>query len=195
MPNNPSQNLSSALAAVHQERQALTNQQTEIGKKISHCEQQIARLHNAPISLEDYGDYLRQAIKIKADTFERSFLSQRMRDPKDRRFPHNQEPWEHFESGRAGILNGILGVNTDDNHSVGSNELCFYFGEVIHAALMRSLKKNHGPKNPWARDELMPVAERVQVIDALEQEVTELRQQKAQIYQQLKQISDSLKGQ
>ena len=182
--------LKSALSTITGQLSKLKEELAETNQQISAIGAKIQELRGMPISLEDWGRYLKAIIQKRAESYFPGLatgLLQHYRGDD----PHNQRPWSSFERDDGSTPPLYL---TDDIFSPMhfGEAMCFYFPEVIYDRLMARLKERVGHR--WGNDDLPTVEERRKLIVELDTQRAALLEKRGTLEGEIGEISTALRS-
>ncbi|ENO97556.1 MAG: hypothetical protein QMB75_00215 [Thauera sp.] len=120
---------------------------------------QIEALENAPVSLDDWGGFLRAYIAKKGERFVSPLLPTRLLAPSgygERPEPFNKRPWADFERGDNVLPGDMVKMLSSGDYSAPL--LCALFPDQVCALILSNVKKHLGDK--WGNEDAVPVSER-----------------------------------
>lgn len=166
----------SALKQVKTALQSLRAKSSDIDNRIGEINQTIGRLQQGPISLDDFGAYLHNAIvnKGKAWLGHANPMVLIGKDWGGDRWEFNKRPWVEFED--EGIISNhkiTRRLLSGDN----SNAAIFaVFPDQVCDAILNHIKAEVG--DAWGNEDAVPVSERRALIASLKEERSGLEAQR-----------------
>lgn len=172
----------SALKRVKTALESLRTNGTELDSRIQEIKQTISSLRQSPISLEDFGVFLRASIVQKGRAWLESapvpfFLS---RECFGYPAAFHTQPWEAFENGLL-VNHSIFGKLLSGDMSGAA--ICAIFPDQVCAAILDNLKKKLGAS--WGNEDAVPVAERRTLIASLKEECAGLEAQRSALQNEI----------
>lgn len=155
------------IAEIKAQLETLQARKKELADGVTKAMSRLNGAQHNPITLQDYGDYIRRAITRKGDAFAKKWSERNNPASVGLAKPHNQVEWIKIDSGAVDVLAGALG------NSVTGDELCFYFPDAIHARLTGALHQRYG--DDWGNGDKAPAIARQEMAEEAEQERRELQ--------------------
>lgn len=182
MTKNTETDVVGALKKVKNALESLRAKGADLDKQINEVKETIHRLQQAPISLEDFGVFLRATIvekgrawlkSVPASAFvSSSYLGQ------EAAFHH--QPFDAFEAGsliQHNIFRRLLSGE-------GAGDAIFaIFPDQVSATILENLKKEIG--DTWGNDDAVPIAERRTLIASLKKECAGLEAQRSALQNEI----------
>lgn len=167
--NPASDGYEATIAAIKAQLETLQARKKELADGVAKAMSRLNGAHHNPITLQDYGDYIRRAIARKGEAFAKKWSERNSPASVGQAKPHNQVEWIKIDSGAVDVLAGALGS------SVAGDELCFYFPDVIHARFIAALHQRYG--EDWGNGDKAPASARREIAEEAELERRELQSQ------------------
>ena len=182
--------LKAALSTINGTLGKLKEELADTNRQIGSIEGQITDLRTMPISLEDWGGYLKTAIEEKAAKH-LPMLAHKLLAP----YSHTGEraentlPWSFFENKENNILfdKGLF----PEQGSV-LNAMCFFFPDMIYERLMERLRACVGDR--WGNESYPTVDERRKTIDTLSAQRTVLIERRGVLEAEIDEIQAALQA-
>lgn len=159
----------------------LRDARAELVEAICKAEDAIAALRNAPLSLDDWGTYLRAYIASRGNQFPPKLLASRLLSVSisgSSGLPENKRPWSEFDYTGDGSS-----INLSDSKLLWDGDaipvLCALFGDQIHGLIMADLKQRIGAQ--WGNEKVMPIALRRGLIKELQDQRAVLVERRVRI--------------
>jgi prefoldin subunit 5 len=186
---NKTKNLKSALSEITGQLSALKTELGEIRREMGSVDGRIHELRAMPVSLKDYGLFLRANIEKLADTHLGMLEFNLFRDaPSLGASPKNKCPLSAVEDSSF-LPPGMFG---GEDSTLSAQAACFFFGDQIHEAFMRRAEARFGKR--WGNEDLPTVEDRRKSIAELEARREALKQKQADLEAQIGEISAALRA-
>lgn len=172
----------SALKRVKTALESLRTEGAALDSRINEIKQTISRLQQSPISLEDFGVFLRASIAQKGKEWLRSAPASAFvgREFIGEPTAFHLRPWVEFENGGLVHHNILRRLLSSD----GSSAAIFaIFPDQVCAAILENLKKEVGAA--WGNGDAVPVAERRSLIASLKEECAGLEAQRSALQNEI----------
>lgn len=179
--------LKSALSTITGQLSKLKEELAETNQQISAIGALIGELRGAPISLEDWGLYLKAFIKARADAYAPGLATDLIRSYHND--PHNKRPWSAFEDDDGKAKNFLLPADLFPPID-SQNAMFFFFPDVIYERLMARFKEQIGQR--WGNEEHPPLEERRKTVADLIAQRTTLLEKRAGLEAEIDEISTAL---
>ncbi|UDM15861.1 hypothetical protein [Vogesella sp. XCS3] len=181
-------NLKAALSTINGTLVKLKEELLETNSQISSLNARIYNLSQMPISLDDWGSYLKSEIDKKAKAHLPYIHEELIQSsPHRQQIGRNQQPWSHFEDHRADQLFNLC-LFPEQGGVLRS--MCFFFPDVVYERVMSHLKERIG--NKWGNDDLPTVEERRKLVTEMQQQREALERKRAELEAQIDEISGAL---
>lgn len=164
-----------ALKRVKTALESLRTTGANLDSRINEIRQTVSRLQQDPISLDDFGVFLRACIVKKGQAWLNSAPATAFVGPSFLGEMANlhQQPWEVFENGALphhSLLRKLLGGD------ISGAAIFAVFPDQVCAVILENFKKEVG--TVWGNNDAVPVAERRAMIALLNEERTGLEEQR-----------------
>ena len=181
--------IKNALATIGGQLNSLKEQLAATNQQIASAHSKLQALYNAPLSLEDYGIYLRATIAQRGESELRTWAQERVQPHASYGKPYAELPWSRFEEANGDLLSNpmMLAMTLPNTFDA----MCFFMPEVVYEKLMERLREVAGRR--WGNTEHPPVAERRQQRDNLQKELKTLQSQRADLTAQIEAITGEFK--
>lgn len=179
-----------ALSTVNGTLSKLKAELLDTNTQISGLTAKMSHLSQMPISLDDWGSYLKAAIDKRAEShmrFVHEDLIQSVRF--DGGIARNQQPWSYFEDN---VEDQLFNMKLFPENGCVIRAMCFFFPDVIHERVMSRLKESLGTR--WGNDDLPSVEERRKLVAEMQEKRKELERKRADLEAQIDEISGALAG-
>ena len=181
--------IKAALATISGSLTGLKEQLATTNQQIAGANAKLQALYDAPLSLEDYGIYLKATIAQRGDSELRTWALERVQPHPSYGKSYAELPWSRFEEANGDFASNPMMLammlpNTFD-------AMCFFMPDVVYEKLMERLREVAGRR--WNNTEYPPVAERRQQRDSLQDELKTLQAQRADLMAQIEAITGEFK--
>lgn len=193
--------LQSALASISGElrkvRTEYENTLAEIGKR----KDEIKRLLDMPVNLDDFGEYLKKSIRIEGEKYLAETGRELLEAPRGENGGVNTWSLHTLDNKPLydkqainglwmrhwlldGIYTNVSALNDFRNeHYIFRRMICCFMPDTVYNTMMAAIKAQIGDK--WGNADLPTVAERRETIATLEAELAELEAKRAELAAQL----------
>lgn len=164
-----------SLAAITSTLKRLSARAKELRAKTSSYEEEIRSLRDAPVSLDDFAQYLRKWIEQKGGSYANQLWFHDLTTEQMGFRPPNKLAWSELESTAHTPKFWPFPQRSDLflSRAPALEFLCFFMPEVVFEKLFSEVKKQGGRR--WGNTDLMPVAQRVTTIETLTAEIEKMR--------------------
>lgn len=178
--------ITEAVEMIKGERAAIADEIAAALRRKTKIAAEIARLRAMPISLEDWGQYLKAEIAAQGQGWMGSFPGDLLARGTFKT-PSNERGWIDFEREDGSFCN--LPGESFGSYGDGTalRALCALFPGQVHQALMERIKGRIGER--WGNIDLPTVAERRAEIVRLEQEDERLDERQTQLSGRLAELA------
>ena len=180
-------NLSASAKALHARKDAL--------------EAQIAAHRDAPISLEDFAQFLRKWVSARAVRYGTA-IKARTLISNEQQFgmqvdPLNLKPWsalEQYANADVKIFDIFSrgSVIFSDRDGAAIDAFCYFLPEIVEAKLMAEIKAACGAR--WGNEGALPIADRLEAINDLRQKLADLQPEIRRVEAEIASVSSALSG-
>ena len=182
-------NLKSAISAITGQLSTLKAELADTNREIGSIDGRIHELRAMPVSLKDYGSFLRAKIEKLADEHMGMLEFNLFRNAESLgASPQNKEPLSTVEKDQY-LPTGMFG---NDGYTLSLRAACCYFGDKIHEEFMRRAEARFGKR--WGNEDLPTAEERRKTIADLETQREALKQKRAELEAQIDEISGALRA-
>lgn len=162
-----------ALPEVISTLKALAQKSRALHTRINAINGEVGALRQAPVSLEDFALYLKKWITNKGENYTRMLRINELKQgpiyPSDgTRKDMSRVSWEELEASSNSHhfkLFPDMSVIFNIRDALPIEQLCFFMPEVVFEKLYAVMKDSIGTR--WGNGDVMPVAQRVETIKAL----------------------------
>ena len=187
---NNTTNLESAISAVTGQLSMLKAELAETSREIGGIDGRINELRDMPVSLSDYGSFLRAKIEKLADEHMGMLEFNLFRNSESLgASPQNKEPLSAVEKNQY-LPIGMFG--NDGSYMLSIQAACCFFGDQIHLEFMRRAEARFGKR--WGNEDLPRAEERRNTIAELETRREALEQKRGELEAQIDEISGALRS-
>lgn len=171
MTKSPDTSLSSITSTLKK----LSARAKELRAKTSSHEEEIRALRDAPVSLEDFAQYLRKWIEQKGGSYANQLWFQDLTTDAIGFRPPNKLSWIELENTAHTPKFWPFPQRSDLylSRAPALEFLCFFMPEAVFEKLFSEVKKQGGRR--WGNTDAMPIAQRVTTIEALTVEIEKMR--------------------
>ncbi|MCO7614098.1 hypothetical protein NJH83_28060 [Pseudomonas chlororaphis] len=181
--------IKTALATIGGQLNSLKEQLAATNQQIASAHAKLQALYDAPLSLEDYGIYLKATIALRGSEELRTWARERVQTHPSYGSSYAELPWSRFEEANGDLAeNPMMLAMTLPN---AFDAMCFFMPEVVYEKLMERLREVAGRR--WGNTEHPPVAERRQQRDSLQNELRTLQAQRTDLQAQIEAITGEFK--
>lgn len=181
--------LKTAISAITGQLSKLKEELTDTNRQIGIIGAQIEELRAMPVSLKDYGSFLRAKIEKLAAEHVGMLEWHLFRNAEALgASPQNKEPLSNIEKSPY-LPTGLFG---NDSSALSINAACCFFGDQIHEELMRRAQAKFGKR--WGNEDLPTVEERHKTIFALEDQLIVLHEKRSALETEIDEISTALRS-
>lgn len=181
--------LKTAISAITGQLSALKAELADTNREIGSIDGRIHELMAMPVSLKDYGSFLREKIENLADEHMGMLEFHLFRNAESLgASPQNKEPLKTVE-GDHFMPSGMFG---NDGSTLSSRAACCYFGDQIHKEFMRRAEARFGKR--WGNEELPSLEDRRSTIANLETRRDALVEKRAALESEINEISTALRS-
>lgn len=181
--------LKTAISTITGQLAKLKEELTDTNRKIAVIGAQIDELRDMPVSLTDYGSFIREKIEKLADDHIGLVEWNLFRNAEALgASPQNKEPLSNVEKSPY-LPPGLFG---NDNSVLSLHAACCFFGDQIHEELMRRAQAKFGKR--WGNEDLPTVEERRKTISALEDQLVALHEKRSALETEIDEISTALRS-
>lgn len=181
--------IKSAISTVTGSLSKLKEELADTNRQIGVIGAQIEELLAMPVSLKDYGRFLREKIEKQADAHVGLLEWNLFRNAESLgASPQNREPLSEVEKFPY-LPTGMFG---NDGSALSTNAACFFFGDQIHEEFMRRAEAKFGKR--WGNEDLPTVEERRKTIFALEDQLVALHEKRSALETEIDEISAALRS-
>jgi septal ring factor EnvC (AmiA/AmiB activator) len=185
---NQTMNLKSALSEITGRLSALKTELEETRREMGSIDGSIHELRAMPVSLKDYGLFLRANIEKLADAHIGMLEFELVRDaPSLDASPKNKLPLSAVEKSSV-LPPGMFGAGA----TLSAQAACCFFGDQIYDAFMRRAEAQFGKR--WGNEDLPTVEDRRKTIAELEARREALKQKRVDLEAQIDEISAALRA-
>lgn len=182
--------IKSAISTVTGSLSKLKGELTDTNRQIAVIGAQIEELRAMPVSLKDYGIFLRARIEKLADEHMARLEVNMFRKSETRfQIPHNEQPLSTVEATPY-MPEGFFSANNGDDMSVRA--ACFFFGDQMYEGFMKRAEAKFGKR--WGNEDLPTVKERTKTIFALEEQLVALHEKRGTLETEIDEISTALRS-
>lgn len=172
---------------------SLSKRKEELGdtkRQIGIITAQIKELRDMPVSLNDYGPFLRAKIDKLAESHMLLLEANIFRRSDSRGLvPWNKYPLSNVEANQY-LPEGFFSRN--DGAFLTIEAACFFFGDQIYAGFMQRAEAKFGER--WGNKDLPTVEERSKTIFALEEQLVALHEKRGALESEIDEISTALRS-
>lgn len=174
--------INQAVEMIKVERGEIAQELASIQIRRGEIETEIARLRALPISLDDWGQYLKSEIERLGSSWMGRFPSALLSRGSYKK-PHNERGWSDFEreDGSFSTLPLDEGLITYGEGALDG--LCAIFPEAVYSTLMARIKARVGGR--WGNIEMPTVSERRAAIEQIELEAESLDEKRRRLEERL----------
>ena len=181
--------IKTALATIGGRLNSLKEELATTNQQIAGANAKLQALYNAPLSLEDYGIYLKATIAQRGENELRMWAQERVQRDAIYGDPYAKMPWSRYEEVNGDpVSNPTMLAMTLPNTF---DAMCFFMPDVVYEKLMERLREVAGRR--WGNTEHPPVAERRQQRDSLQSELKTLHAHRAELTAQIEAITGEFK--
>ena len=180
-------NLSASAKALHAKKDELKGQ--------------IAALHDAPVSLEDFAVYLRKWISVRAANYSAGIQAVELVNPA-REFgdgfqPMNTKSWRELEmlsnaNARVFSLFKSSSVLFNQRDTPAIDAFCYFLPEIVEAKLMDQITKSCAAR--WGNHSVPPIAQRIEAIEEYQKQLEAMKPEIEQLDAEIANASSALSG-
>ena len=182
-------NLKSAISAITGQLSTLKAELADTNREIGSIDGRVHELQAMPVSLKDYGSFLRAKLDKLADEHAGMLEWHLFRNAESLgASPQNKEPLRNVEKSTY-LPSGLFG---NDSSTLSINAACFFFGDQIYEEFMRRAEARFGKR--WGNEALPTAEERRKTIADLETQREALEQKRAELEAQIDEISGALRA-
>ena len=196
-PKIPQSALASISGELRKVRTEYENTLAEIGKR----KDEIKRLLDMPVNLDDFGEYLKKSIRIEGEKYLAEIGRELLEAPRGESGGVNTWSLHTLDNKPLydkqainglwmrhwlldGIYTNVSALNDFRNeHYIFRRMICCFMPDTVYNTMMAAIKAQIGDK--WGNADLPTVAERRETIAALEAELAELEAKRAELAAQL----------
>ena len=152
---------------------------TEINQQIEKIQSEIEKLEEMPISLTDWGKYLKQGIKeAGAAYFHNRYSLSPLNIKRGSDQSPNQYSWGRYEqlSDTGKFFATVARLDLFPHHQEAMELLCALFPEQVYTGIMEGVQREAGEH--WGNENLPSVVERKQMLSDLEMQLSTLSDEK-----------------
>lgn len=181
--------IKTALATIGGKLNSLKEQLAATNQQIASANAKLRALYDAPLSLEDYGIYLKATIALRGENELRTWARERVQAHPSYGKSYAELPWSRFEEANGDLASNptMLAMTLPNTFDA----MCFFMPDVVYEKLMERLREVAG--RHWSNTEHPPVAERRQQRDSLQNELRTLQAQQADLTAQIEAITGEFK--
>lgn len=182
--------IKSAISTVTGSLSKLKDELADTNRQIAVIGTQIEELRTMPVSLKDYGTFLRARIEKLADEHMARLEVNMFRKSESRfQVPHNEQPLSTVETTPY-MPEGFFSPNNGDDMSVRG--ACFFFGDQIYEGFMKRAEAKFGKR--WGNEDLPTVEERLKTTFTLEEQLVALHEKRSALETEIDEISTALRS-
>jgi chaperonin cofactor prefoldin len=182
--------IKSAISTVTGSLSKLKEELTDTNRQIAVIGAQIEELRDMPVSIKDYGIFLRARIEKLAETHMALLEANIFRRADSRgQIPQNKIPLSKVETTPF-MPEGFFSGN--DGSALSVHAACFFFGDEIHAGFMQRAEAKFGKR--WGNEDLPTVEERTKTIFSLEEQLVALHEKRSALETEIDEISTALRS-
>lgn len=187
-------NLKTAISAITGQLSTLKEELTKTNRQIAVIGAQIEELRDMPVSLNDYGQYIKARIENAAEHHAGMLEWNMFRNSESMGCsPKNRERFGDLENvlGSDSTLfpSGFFG-NLGDSISI--HAACFFFGDQMYESFMKRAQAKFGKR--WGNEDLPTVEERRKTIFSLEETLVTLHEKRSALETEIDEISTALRS-
>lgn len=177
--------IKTALATIGGQLNSLKEQLATTNQQIAAANAKLQALYDAPLSLEDYGIYLKATIAQRGENELRNWAQERVQAHPSYGKSYAELPWSRFEEANGDLASNpmMLAMTLPNTFDA----MCFFMPEVVYEKLMERLREVAGRR--WGNTQHLPVAERRQQRDSLKSELQTLLAQRDDLREQIEAIT------
>ena len=188
MSNTKRRELDSAISQVGAALAELRSEVDGIEGRMREVQGQIEVLESAPVSLDDWGLFLRAYIVKQGARFTSPLLAHRLLSPASPggdMTPFNARPWGDFERGGDVLPHDMVRMFSGGEFSMPA--LCALFPDQLFEMVLANMKERIGGQ--WGNEDATPVAERRVLCAVLVRERDDLRGRRAELQAEIDRLS------
>jgi len=186
--------IKSAISTVTGSLSKLKGELTDTDRQIAVVGAQIEELRDMPVSLKDYGQYIKAKIESAAEKHAGMLEWNMFRNSESMGCsPENKERFGDLENelGSSSPLfpAGFFG-NVGDGISM--HAACFFLGDQVYESFMTRAQAKFGKR--WGNEELLTVEERRKTLFSLEEQLVALHEKRGTLETEIDEISTALRS-